>query len=139
MSTSSFSSNSDSVLSLALYPVRESKTYLKLVLDLGEFFAEDPSLAHARVNLLFQNLRPPLENLHILGLSFVTDAVAFVVLHDAFRANVDVVVLAEVLSLLVGVLGTELLLGVLFVLLFLLLRGHVLLGVEVVENGEVLD
>jgi hypothetical protein len=101
--------------------------YLELILDLGKLFGEDLGFAHAGVYFLFQNLGPPLENLNILWLSFIANSMSFVVLHDALGANVDMVVLAKVLSLLVGVLWTKLFLWMLFVLLFLLLGCDVLL------------
>ena len=48
------------------------------------------------------------------------------------------VVLAEVLSLLIGVFGAELFLGVLLILFVFFLRGNVLFRVEVVKNRKVL-
>ena len=101
--------------------------YLELILDLGKLFGEYLRFTHTGIYLLFQNLGPSLENLYVLGLTLVADTVTLVVRHDALGANVDVVVLAKVLSLLVGVLWTKLFLWMLFVLLFLLLGCDVLL------------
>lgn len=68
-----------------------------------------------------------MENLDVLGRTLIADTMTFVVLNDAFRANVDVVVLAKVLSLLVRVLRTEFFLWLFFVLLLLLLGRDMLL------------
>jgi hypothetical protein len=103
--------------------------YLELILDLGKLFGEYLRFTHTGIYLLFQNLGPSLENLDVLGLTLVADTVTLVVRHDALGANVDVVVLAKVLSLFVRVLGTELFLRVFLVLLLLLLGRDVLLRV----------
>lgn len=100
--------------------------YLELILDLGKFFGEDIGFANAGVYFLFQNLGSPLENLNILRLSFIANSMSFVVLHDALRANFDLVVLAKVLSFLVWVFWTKLLLWMLFILLLFLLSCDVL-------------
>ena len=65
---------------------------------------------------------------------------AFVFDDDALGADVDLVVLAEELGALVGVLEAVLFSGQLLQLVFLLLLlgGDVLLAVEVVEDGEIL-
>ena len=60
------------------------------------------------------------------------------VLNYALRADIYMVVFAEVLSLFIGVFGAELLLGVLLILFVFFLRGNVLFRVEVVKNREVL-
>ena len=68
-----------------------------------ELFGEDLSLARARVNFLFKDLRSSLEDLDILVVAHVADAVPLVVGHNALRANHDLVVLAKVFALLLGV------------------------------------
>jgi len=76
----------------------------------------------------------------LLVLALVTDCVAFVVGDNALAANVDLAGFAEVLGPLVRVLEAIflrwLLLGLLLDLLLLL--GHMLLAVHVVQDGEVL-
>lgn len=65
----------------------------------------------------------------MLGLTLVADTMALVVRHDALGADVDVIILAKVLRLLVGMLCTKPFLGHLFVFLLFFLLGHVLLAV----------
>ena len=75
-----------------------------------------------------------LEDLYLLGFSFVTDVVPLMVEDNAFATNVNLIVFTEKLGTLVGVLQTVLLSRLLLLLLlaFLLLLRDVLLAIEIV-------
>ena len=75
-----------------------------MVLYLGQLVTENVCLAAAGVDLLLENLRSFLENLALLSLPFVADAVSLVVEDNALAANEDLVGLAEVFCPLVRVL-----------------------------------
>lgn len=79
-----------------------------------------------------------LKYLDVLRLALIAYAVALVVGNDALRTDVYVIVFTEVFGLLVGVLWAELFRRSVFIF-FLLLGGHVLLRVEVVQDREVLN
>ena len=112
-----------------------------MVLYLGQLVTENVCLAAAGVDILLENLRSFLENLALLGLPFVADAVSLVVEDNALAANEDLVGLAEVFCPLVRVLEAVLFCWLLFLLLLILFLGlgHVLFTVEVIKNGEILD
>ena len=109
-------------------------TYLELVFDLGQFFRKDACFFSTRVNFLLQDLGSSLEDLHEPRLAHVADVVAFVVEDNALGADVYLVCLAKILSLLLWMLQT-----VLIGLHFLLFRILLLLFAELVEDCEVLD
>lgn len=110
-----------------------------------QFLLEHDSFALTGINLFIQNLRSFEEGLLLVRLVFVCNPVAFMLLHDALRADVYLVVLAEVFCFLLRVAETVLVGQV------LLVRGsdvHVLsVLVEVVckvdmiltDDSEVLD
>ena len=147
ISTSSFSSSSDKVLSRSDYSednrVSNQRTvaYLELVFDFGELFRENCGFLATGIDFFLQDLRATLEYLHLAGLAHIADVVAFVFKDDALGTDVGLLVLAEELGSFVGVFGAVLFgrLRLLLHLLLLLLRGNDLLGVQVVEDGEVLD
>jgi len=58
-----------------------------LLLDLREFVGENLSLTPTDVNLLFENLSSFLEHFYIFVFSDISDAVAFVISHDALAAD----------------------------------------------------
>ena len=144
ISTSSFSSNSDSVLSFSDYSDRKSQngsviskleeTYLELVVDFSQFISENVSLTSTCINLFLENLGSFLEDLYLLGLSFVTDIVPFVIEYNTLAADINLVIFAEEFGPFVWMLQTVLLSWLLFLLLLalLLLLCNVLLAVEIV-------
>jgi len=76
-----------------------------------QFFGKYLGLPHAGVDFFLQYLGPALEYLDVLRFSFVTYAMALVVLNNTLGADVDVVVLAEVLGLFVRMLWAKFLRG----------------------------
>eukprot|EP00355_Strombidium_rassoulzadegani_P005879 CAMPEP_0168614502 /NCGR_PEP_ID=MMETSP0449_2-20121227/4008_1 /TAXON_ID=1082188 /ORGANISM="Strombidium rassoulzadegani, Strain ras09" /LENGTH=539 /DNA_ID=CAMNT_0008655185 /DNA_START=191 /DNA_END=1807 /DNA_ORIENTATION=- len=134
---------------------------LQLLLNLADVVLEDLSLGDGRLDLLLQRILLLHEGVHFLVRleQVVADLVALVVARHALRADVDLVILAEVLGLLLGVLEAELVdkaFLVLLVPLVLLLHQawcshavqtrtdsseliQLLLVVNVVQDGEVLD
>lgn len=80
-----------------------------MIFNLFELLSEDFCLTHAGIDLLLEDLCALLKHLHLLGLSLVRNAVAFVLQHDALTADVDLASVTKILCLLVGMLGTVLL------------------------------
>ena len=82
-----------------------------------------------------------MEDLDETRFTHITYIVALVLDDDALGADVDLVVLAEELGALVGVLQAVLLGGLLLLLKFLLflLSADMALTVKIVKYGEVLD
>ena len=86
------------------------------------------------INLFLENLGSFLEDLYLLGLSFVTDIVPFVIEYNTLAADINLVIFAEEFGPFVWMLQTVLLSWLLFLLLLalLLLLCNVLLAVEIV-------
>lgn len=84
--------------------------YLELVLDFIEFFFEEMGFGHGSIHLFLQDLGLFGEILSAAGLHLVAYPVALVISNEALGADVDLVVLAEVLGLLLRVLQAVLVL-----------------------------
>jgi len=117
-----------------------------LLLDLREFVGENLSLTPTDVNLLFENLSSFLEHFYIFVFSDITDAVAFVISHDALAADAYLVSLAEILCFFLWMFNAVM--GRLFGLLHrlpicfrvnLLHQKLCLLRIQVVEYCKVFD
>ena len=112
-----------------------------MIFNFFELLSEDFCLTHTRINLLLENLCALLKYLDLLGLSLVRNTVTLVLQNYALTADVHLTSITEVLCLLVGVLGAILFRCWLVKLkfYFLLMLVDILVRVEIVKNGEILN
>lgn len=99
----------------------------KLLLDLSDVFTEHLGLSDACLNLLLKDvfLLDKWVNFKLVLVGLIANLVAFVLSHNAFRTDKDLIVLAEVLSFLLRMLQTKLFMMT-FVLFFFVFLVHVL-------------